>query len=62
MRRETDAYKEFAAVTEQIVQVNEAICEARPAPPGAGAGSSPVPPGREKGGCGTRSRQRRPPS
>jgi hypothetical protein len=62
VRRETDAYKQFAAVTEQIVQVNEAICEARPAPPGAAAGSSPVPPGGEKGGSGTRSRRRRPPS
>ena len=61
VRRETDAYKQFAVVTEQIVQVNEAICEVRPAPPGAvAAGSSPVPRGGEKGGSGTRSRRRRP--
>jgi hypothetical protein len=63
VRRETDAYKQFVAVTEQIVQVNEAICEARPARPGAaGSDGSPVPPGGEKGGSGTRSRRRRPPS
>ena len=61
VRGEVAAYKRFVAVSEQIVQVNEAICEARPAPPGAAAGSSPVPPGGEKGGSGTRSRRRRPP-
>jgi hypothetical protein len=38
VRRETGAYKQFVVVTEQIVQVNGAICEARPVPPGA-AGS-----------------------
>jgi hypothetical protein len=37
VRRETAAYKQFVAVSEQIVQVNEAICEARPALP-AGSG------------------------
>jgi hypothetical protein len=29
VRREIAAYKRFVAVSEQIVQVNEAICEAR---------------------------------
>ena len=33
VRREVAAYKQFVAVSEQIVQVNEAICEARPASP-----------------------------
>ena len=28
-----DRYQEFAALTEQIVEVSEAICEARPAQP-----------------------------
>jgi hypothetical protein len=63
VRRETDAYKQFVEVTEQIVQVNEAICEARPAPPGVVGDDRSLPgPGREKGGSGTRSRRRRPPS
>ena len=30
VRREIENYRQFVAVTEQIVQVNEAICEARP--------------------------------
>ena len=63
VRREIANYKQFAAVTEQIVQVNEAICEARPAVPSGVAGGTGVPPaGGEKGGSGTRSRRRRPPS
>ena len=37
-RREVAAYKQFVAVSEQIVQVNEAICEARPVRSGAGQG------------------------
>ena len=62
VRRELEAYQEFAALTEQIAQVSEAICEARPAaPPGAAAGDSLSLPGGEKGGSGTRSRPRRPP-
>ena len=42
VRREVAAYKQFVAVSEQIVQVNEAICEARPASvagPGVQAGA-----------------------
>jgi hypothetical protein len=63
VRRETDAYKDFAAVAGQIVAVNEAICEARPVPPAAAgdSGGSLPGPGGEKGGSGTRSRRRHPP-
>jgi hypothetical protein len=62
VRREVANYKQFAAVSEQIVQVNEAICEARPAaPPGIAGDDSPSLPGGEKGGSGKRSRRRRPP-
>jgi hypothetical protein len=61
--RETEAYKQFVTVAEQIVQVNEAICEARPAPPGpAGEDGGSLPgTGGEKGGSGTPSRRRHPP-
>jgi hypothetical protein len=38
VRAELDRYQEFAALTEQIVQVSEAICEARPVLPQAGQG------------------------
>ena len=42
MRRELAGYQQFAALTEQIVEVNEAICEARPAAaPAAGAPPGP---------------------
>jgi hypothetical protein len=63
VRRETAAYKQFVTVAEQIVQVNEAICEARPALPGAASeDGGPLPgTGGEKGGSGTRSRRRHPP-
>src|SRR6202044_2942586 len=36
VRAEVDRYREFAALAEQIVEVSEAICEARPASPDAG--------------------------
>jgi len=62
VRREIANYKQFAAVTEQIVQVSEAICEARPAaPPGAAGGDGTPPAGGEKGGSRPRSRRRHPP-
>lgn len=60
VRREIANYRRFVAVTEQIVEVNEAICEARPAPPAA-AGDGTPPAGGGKGGSGPRSRRRRRP-
>ena len=36
VRAELDRYSEFAALTEEIVQVSEAICEARPVLPDSG--------------------------
>ena len=57
VRRELERYADFAAVTEQIAEVNEKICEARP-----GSGDDVLsPPGGEKGGSATRSRRRQPP-
>jgi hypothetical protein len=47
---------EFTAISEQIAQVNEKICEARPA---AAMDTPPVPEG-ERGGSGRRSRRRKP--
>lgn len=60
VRAELANYHRFAQVSEQIVAVNEAICEARapgaaPAVPAAGA------PGAEKRGSATRSPRRSPP-
>lgn len=56
--RELDRYREFTRLTEQIVAVNEAICEARPvtplADPVAGQDAPPEA-GGEKGGCARRS-------
>ena len=62
IRRELAGYQQFAALTEQIVEVNEAICEARPAA-AAAAGDPPgqQEPDGEKGGSGHGSRRRRPP-
>ncbi len=57
VRREIARHAEFAALSEQIVEVNERICEARPA---AGLDAPPVPEG-EKGGSSGRSRRRSPP-
>src|SRR6266851_1198640 len=57
VRREVARHAEFAAVSEQIAEVNEKICEARPA---AGTDAPSAPEG-EKGGSATRSRRRRPP-
>jgi hypothetical protein len=59
VRAELANYKQFAAVSEQIVAVNEAICEARPVTPAAG--ESPAGPAGERGGSARRS-PRRPPS
>jgi hypothetical protein len=60
VRREIERHAEFAATVEQIAQVNEAICEARPSAGGA-VGQDPSATGGEKGGSGRRSRRRRPP-
>ena len=63
VRREIANYRQFAELSEQIVQVNEAIREARPvSSPAAGDGQAGAPPaGGEKGGSMPRSRRRRPP-
>jgi len=57
VRREAGRHAEFAAICEQIAEVNEKICEARPA---AGTGSPSAPEG-EKRGSARRSAKRRPP-
>jgi Family of unknown function (DUF6788) len=59
VRAELASYKEFTALAEELVQVNEAICEARPAAPAAGG--SPAGPAGERGGSARRSRRRSPP-
>ena len=57
VRREVARHAEFATAVEQIIEVNEKICEARPA---AGTDAPSAPEG-EKGGSGRRSRRRSPP-
>jgi hypothetical protein len=60
VRRELANYQHFAALSERIVEVNEAICEARPAVSAA----TTVPPaetGEEKGGSAPGSRRSSPP-
>lgn len=59
VRREVANYKDFLAVSEQIVAVSQAICEVRPA--AAAAGESPEEPSGERGGSARRSRRRPPP-
>ncbi len=60
VRAELANYQRFAAVSEQIVEVNEAICEARPPNPVASA--PPVATtGDEKRGSTSRSRRSSPP-
>jgi hypothetical protein len=56
VRLELARHAEFAAISERIADVNEKICEARP----AGTDASPMPEG-EKGGSSRRSRGRKPP-
>jgi hypothetical protein len=56
VRRELARYAEFAAISEQVAEVNERICEARP----AGMDAPSVPEG-ERGGSSPRLRGRRPP-
>jgi len=61
VRREIARHAEFATTVEQIIEVNEKICEARPAAGGAAAGEDRSGTGGEKGGSGRRSRRRSPP-
>ena|ERR1019366_6728273 len=58
VRRELERYAEFASLGEQIVEVNEKICEARPA---SAVTDAPSAPEGGKGGSAPRSRRRRPP-
>ena len=60
VRREIARHAEFQAAVEQIIEVNEAICEARPVAGSAADGDSSGT-GGEKRGSGRRSRRRRPP-
>jgi hypothetical protein len=59
VRGELDRYQEFATLTGQIAEVDEAICEVRP--PLALPGAAPPPPEGERGGSAKRSRRRPPP-
>jgi hypothetical protein len=61
VRAELANYREFTALSEQIVEVSEAICEARPV---LAAGQAGEPEGQKKGSAissAQRSRRRRPP-
>ncbi len=61
VRAELAAYREFAALSGQIVAVSEAICEARPVPAG---GQAPDQEGQKRGSSISSppgSRRRRPP-
>jgi hypothetical protein len=59
VRAELANYHRFAEVSEQIVAVNEAICEGRP-PDGAGAVSPPADAQAEKRGSARRSKRSSP--
>jgi hypothetical protein len=59
IRREVNEYERFRDLVGQVTEVNGAICEARPAPAGAGD-DFPLPPGGEKGGSAPRSRRKHP--
>jgi hypothetical protein len=56
VRAEVARHREFTAISEQIAEVNEKICEARPV---AGTDAPRVPEG-ERGGSGMSSRRRKP--
>ncbi|HUL28206.1 MAG TPA: DUF6788 family protein [Streptosporangiaceae bacterium] len=58
VRAELANYQEFTALSEQIVEVNQAICEARPLGSSAGEPSGQA---GERGGSARRSRRRPPP-
>jgi hypothetical protein len=61
VRAELGNYQQFAALAEQIAEVSEAICEARPVP--AHAGQAPDPEGQKRGSAisSPRSSRRTPP-
>ena len=61
-RREVAEYDRFRDLVAQVTEVNEAICATRAAVPGDAGEGAPSGTGGEKGGSGTRSRGRRPPS
>lgn len=61
-RREVAEYERFRDLVGQVMEVNEAICSARPATPGSTDEDASAGPGGEKGGSATRSRRRKPPS
>lgn len=56
VRGELDSYQRFAEVSERIVEVNEAICEARP--PDTAVAAPPAGTEDEKGGSSTSSGRR----
>ena len=58
VRREVARHAEFTAAVQAIIEVNERICEARPAT----GQEAPAAPAGEKGGSSPRSRRRSPPS
>lgn len=61
-RREVAEYERFRDLAGQVTEVNEAICQARPAVPADRKDDASAGTGGEKGGSRTRSRRRRPPS
>ena len=62
VRRELATYQEFVTVSQQIVEVNEAICEARPISAIADTdGPTPTETVGERGGSSARSRRSSPP-
>ena len=58
VRGELAAYQEFATLAEQIAEVSEAICEARPVP-AVSAGAAPDAMKGQKGGSAISSRRKR---
>jgi hypothetical protein len=61
-RREVAEYERFRDLAGQVTEVNEAICQARPAVPADRQDDASAGTEGEKGGSRTRSRRRRPPS
>jgi hypothetical protein len=62
VRREVAEHERFRDLVGQVTEVNEAICQARPAVPGGERDGAPPRTGGERGGSRTRSRRRGPPS